>query len=391
MEMNISPQSSSEFKEGAKEPLLISEFHLSKTSSSIPDAHTAKQSSVSPLSQHREYGIHTKTRLLENRKSKPGSAGKMNEYTASAVHPRPAIGLRYRLEMPKLTIPSRKTIRSDIMPPPQISVLPKLPSVGNREQRSLVQTTVATTIPVHTPSSAVSVMLNQATQRARRVQRDKLLPLQVSCTQSTTPASTSLPVTASVTNQNQSPNLQLKPISENQQDNFRFKVPKGRVGTYPVNSPGTRPLHVSQPADKVSSSSCSMQYSSNQDSPTTITSSSDHSSMDWSSAVPVTMSSCSSPGEPYSNLILEPAYQGNVSMQSTVAQLDQTQMSMAGSRNESIQFQDNSYSSVGHATGDNVSANHSNVFDVSQMQTHGRDVQDFTNQQSMVRTYVFAL
>ena len=406
--MNISPQSGLEPKESARELLLIPEFPLS--SQQHPAVHM-KQSSSSPLSQHREYGMHTKASSLEHRKNEPSSEGIMNKYTTSAAHPKPARNM-YRLEMPKLNIPLRNTntVSGDIMPPPlQISALPKLPSLRNRGH-SLTQTTIAP-IPVQISTQiSSSMMQNQTpppTLPTRHVQCDKLSPLPVCSAQSLTPISNHLPATMLVTKQIKSQNLQ--PRSHNPL--FRFKVPKGPV-TSQVSAPGietvfNQPLDETQPVDKLSSSSsnCSVQYNVNPNSQTTIVGYSADSNMDWSSTVPVTQSS---PDGTYSNLISsDPVYHEVIAMPSSVPQMDQAKVVMTSSRDDNIQFQDavmvgsrdddiqfqeiSCNSSVDHATvGYNVNSSElGDIFDANQslLQSDGRNAQEFSNQQSMV--YMF--
>lgn len=407
--MNSSTLSNSEPKESAKKPLLISELLLS---SKLPPALAVmKQSSVSPLPQHRGYNVtNTKTSLPEYRKNRLSGGGKANELTAIAVQPAPARP-RYRLEMPKLSIPSRKTRTGsgDIVPLMQVSVLPKLPSLRN-QGLSITKTTIAST-PVQIPSSlnpTPPLPPPPPPPTTRRVQCDKLLPLQVCYAQSSTPPSTSLPATASVT---KSPSLQLKSNSQNWQHDFRFKVPKGPVTVTTasqVNRPGgesllTYPLHVAPPVDQVTSTSCSAQYHSSQSSlMTTVTNSGDSSDMDWSNGVPATLSNAAGA---YANLITSaPVYQGIGSMPPSlsVAQMDQAQvgnassgddatrfqdMIMGSSRDDSIQYQDESCnsSSMGHATaGCDGIATLGDVFDASQPLLQNRDTQEFANQQSMV-------
>ena len=423
--MDSSPQSSRDPTESAREPLLVPEFHVGHPVSNTKTTPHIKDGSLSLPSLHREY-----------RKDNPTSAGETKEVTHSAVTPKPAPRMKYRLEMPQLSIPSRntKTGSDDIMPSPPISVLPKVPTLGNINVSSdktktpssefripslgnhsvSFDKTKTSSTQLHIPSSVMlnstprpSIWLQQeklaslqvsstrpsistSTILPRHPQQEKLAPFQIGSTRSSTSTSTILPRATSEISKELLLNLTLKPNSQSsEQQEFRFKVPRG-----PVSEPGpqvgdagagaSQPLHVAQPVNQASSQSClvSNNSSSHKDSHASIRTNSEELSMDWHSGVPVTPS-C--PGGVSGNLCSDPVYHEMVSMPQCASKVAQPQLT-CGPGNDNVQFLDDSYS-CGPAEGHDLTTGLADGLGVNQpslLQTQTQEQSGFTNQPSEV-------
>ena len=283
MESNTHPQSGLEPREGAKEPLLIFDTHFkrpkpSNVSSIVQDL---KHNSVLGLPRKKEYGMPMQASLLDKKPVKSASS-------------RSSSGFKYQLEMPTLSVPSRRTKTvacSDSSIITKTPTLPQLPSTPSSKVSSANEKP-ATSSTLSLPRFSLPSVEKHVPRVSKQTKMRAALEVIHTQPVSSQPTRMAITVTTPTTGRiGPSPQLPVGSSSNKSQSEFRFKVPKHPIAVQRSNktAPKKPAIHPQTVKHQVTSDPCPISISCSEqqmiDSASlvpTVNSSKQHSSMDWS-------------------------------------------------------------------------------------------------------------